>query len=240
MPRSGTTLVEQIIAAHPGGFGAGELPHLDRLATALAGETGSARPYPACVLDLDVATADRLAGAYVAALATLGLGAQRVVNKALTNYQHAGLIRLLWPAGAIVFTRRSPLDTAVSCYLNPMNARAHPWTKDLRDIGFVCRQHDRLVAHWREVIGDGALHVEYEGFVADPEAHVRRIIEFVGLPWDDRCLRFHESGRAVMTPSYDQVNRPVYDTSIGRWRRYEKHLGPLLAELGESRPAPTA
>jgi tetratricopeptide (TPR) repeat protein len=236
MPRSGTTLIEQVMAAHPDGFGAGELPHLDRLATAIAGEIGSARPYPACVLDLDVATADRLADAYVGALEALGGGAHRVVNKSLTNYQHAGLIRLLWPAAAIVFTRRSALDTAVSCYLNPMNARAHPWTKDLRDIGFVCRQHDRLLEHWREVIGDAALHVEYERLVAEPEAHVRRIIDFAGLPWDDRCLRFHESGRAVMTPSYDQVNRPVYDTSIGRWRRYEKHLGPLMAELESGPP----
>jgi tetratricopeptide (TPR) repeat protein len=232
MPRSGTTLVEQVVDAHPLAFGAGELTDLDRLARDLPAIAGSTRPWPHVVADLTPKTADRLSRGYLAHLGRLGRHAKRVVNKSLTNVRHLGLAALLWPRARIVRCRRDPLDTCLSCYFSHLLPETNPFASDLRHLGLVHRATEALMDHWAGVLDLPIHEVRYDEIVADPERVIRGIIEFLGLPWDDRCLRFHETGRAVTTLSYDQVRRPIYTSSLGRWRNYDAHLGPLREGLG--------
>lgn len=231
MPRSGTSLVEQIIASHPAAHGAGERGEIAGLAEMMPGLLGTATPYPACVAEADRATLDDLAQRYHDALRALSLSAERITDKMPHNFLHLGLIALLFPAGRIIHTVRDPRDCCLSCYFQPF-VGDHPYAQDLGDLGFYFGEYRRLMAHWRGVLDLPVLEVRYEDLVADPEAHSRRMIAFLGLPWDDACLRFHESGRTVATSSYDQVRRPVYRDSAQRWRHYEAHLGPLLEALG--------
>jgi tetratricopeptide (TPR) repeat protein len=234
MPRSGTTLVEQIIASHPAAFGAGERGEIAGLAEGLPARLGAAASYPACVADLDRDTLDRMAASYHDALrAGAPPEVERITDKMPHNFLHLGLIALLFPAGRIIHTVRDARDCCLSCYFQPFVGH-HPYAQDLGDLGAYYREYRRLMAHWTGVLDIPVLEVRYEDLVAEPEAHSRRMIDFLGLPWDDACLRFHESGRAVATSSYDQVRRPVYKASAGRWRHYEAHLGPLLEALGEA------
>ena len=232
MPRSGTTLVEQIIHAHPRAFGAGELPDIDNIARMLTTEAGSIYPYPAAAADLTAETATRLGGMYLARLRHLGGSAARVANKMPHDYQHVGLIWQLLPGARVIHMLRDPLDTCLSCCTRELSLTAIPYVANLEHLGFVYRQHERLMDHWKATLDLPILTVQYEELVADQERITRRIIDFLGLPWDDRCLRYWEADRTVMTLSYDQVNKPIYDSSIGRWRHYEKHLGPLKRALG--------
>jgi tetratricopeptide (TPR) repeat protein len=231
MPRSGTTLVEQIIDAHPKALGAGEINDIEAAVGGLQVELQSTEPYPECVADLEPDDVARLAGRYLDRLRALAPSARRVVNKSLANYRTLGFVALLFPAARVIVCRRDPRDTCVSCYMSTILPQALPYITDLRHLGFAYRQHERLLAHWKKVLTLPMLEVDYEAVVDDLEAQSRRIIEFCGLDWDDRCLRFHASGRTVRTMSYEQVRRPIYRSSIGRYKRFERHLGPLLEAL---------
>ncbi len=231
MPRSGTTLVEQIIDAHPQAHGAGEIRDVEEMAAGLQLEIGSLDPYPQCAADLETADLDRLAGRHLERLQRLAPRAARIANKSLSNYLHLGLIAMLFPDAAIMHCRRDPLDTCLSCYFSNILPQAYPHVKDLRHVGFAYRQYERVMDHWRTVVDRPILEVVYEDLVADVEAGARRIIDHCGLPWDDRCVDFHRTGRVVMTLSYDQVRRPMYSSSIGRYRNYERHLVPLVEAL---------
>jgi tetratricopeptide (TPR) repeat protein len=234
LPRSGTTLIEQIIDAHPLGFGAGELKDLEYLRHELPERIPGAEPYPQGLCRLTPARADALAEAHLARLAELSGGAARVVDKALENPRLLGLIALLFPRARVIDCRRDPVDNGLSIFMNRFNPAKHPYATDLRHIGFVCRQAERLMEHWRRVLDLPILQVRYEELIGDPEPMTRRIIEFCDLEWDDACLRFHESNRAVMTLSYHQVSRPIYKSAVERWRKYEAHLAPLLDALAEN------
>ena len=129
--------------------------------------------------------------------------------------------------------RRDPLDTCLSCYMQTLSPRKHPYASDLRNLGLVYRQYERLMCHWQGVLDLQMMTVSYEELVADQEGVSRAIVDFAGLEWDDQCLRFHESQRDVMTLSYDQVRRPIYTTSVGRHQHFEAHLGPLREALEE-------
>jgi tetratricopeptide (TPR) repeat protein len=231
MPRSGTTLVEQIIDAHPRAHGAGELTFLDEVLADIQMRLDSFEPYPACLEDLTAETCDRLSAEYLNTLRAFSRTATRIVDKTLHNVEHLGFLSLLCPASHVIATRREPMDTGLSCFLNPILATRLPWITDLGDIGFVHGQQRRLMRHWRAVLEVPILEVEYQRLIDEQERMTREMIEFVGLPFHDRCLEFHASGRPVMTLSYDQVDRPVYRTSLDRWRNYEKHLGPLREAL---------
>ena len=233
MPRSGTTLTEQIIDAHPKGFGAGELKDLEYVRNNLPDHLPGAEPYPQGLCRLTRAKADALAESHLAHLAELSGGAARVVDKALENLRLLGLIALLFPRARIIYCRRDPVDNGLSIYMNRFNPARHAYATDLRNIGFVIRQADRLMEHWKAALDLPILQVQYEELVGDPESVSRRIIEFCELEWDDACLRFHESRRAVMTLSYHQVSRPIYKSAVERYRRYEAHLAPLLEALAE-------
>jgi len=231
MPRSGTTLVEQIIDAHPRAHGAGELQDFDTIADGLAGEIESTESHLRCAVELDADDIARLSKRYLDSLRRTARTAKRIVNKSLENYRNLGLIGVLFPAAPIIHCFRDPRDTCVSCYMSSILPKAHPWVSDLSDLGFAYGEYQRLMAHWRRVITQPILEISYEALVDDLEGESRRIIEHLGLEWDDACLQFHASGRVVRTASYEQVRQPIYRSSIGRYKRFERHLGPLLEAL---------
>lgn len=220
MPRSGTSLVEQIIASHPDAVGAGELDFWSAAAHRHRQTVRSDLP--------DAATAKQLADAYLRTLQGYSTEAKRVVDKSTLNSNHLGLIHAVLPKARIVYLRRDPVDVCLSCYFQDF-ASAISWTMDLSDLAHYYREHHRLMEHWRSALPDGTLlDVPYAELVADPETWSRRIIEFIGLPWDPRCLEFQQTKRAVATASHWQVRQKVYSSSVGRWRNYQKFIRPLL------------
>ena len=233
MPRSGTTLIEQIIASHPIVHGAGELRLLNDVALSIHGPDGAALPYPEFVPLVDAAALRQIGQRYVSLLRQLAPDDERVTDKMPSNYYFAGLIHLALPNAKIIHSMRDPVDTCISCFSKLFSAEQNH-TYDLGEIGRYYRRYQRLMSHWRDVLPAARiLDVRYEDIVADLEGQARRIIAYCGLPWDDRCLAFHKTERPIRTASATQVRRPIYKSAIGRWRVYEDHLGPLLAALGE-------
>lgn len=231
MPRSGTTLVEQILGAHPQVAAGGELMHLGHLAREADADPTVVIPFQHHPHALTRELVTRIGEGYVAATATAAGDKARLTDKMPANHLHLGLIELALPGARIVHCRRDPRDTGLSCYMTPLGLL--PFTRDLRHIGRYARAEQRLMAHWKSSLQSAVLTVDYEDMVANPESGARRLVEFSGLDWHPDCLRFHESKRFVGTASAMQVRQPVYRSSIGRWRHYEKHLGPLLEVLGE-------
>jgi len=233
MPRSGTTLVEQIIASHPLVYGAGELMTLNEVVLTVRGPQGDTLPYPEFVATANGASFRQLGASYLREVRKLAETGERVTDKMPSNYYFAGLIHLALPSAKIIHTMRDPVDTCISCF-SKLFADEQSHTYDLAELGRYYKRYERLMAHWRRVLPkDRMLDVQYEEVVADLETQARRIIAYCGLPWDDRCLSFHETNRPVRTASATQVRQPIYKSAIGRWRVYEKHLGSLLSALGE-------
>jgi hypothetical protein len=154
-----------------------------------------------------------------------------------SNYYFAGLIHLALPNAKIIHSMRDPVDTCISCFSKLFSAEQNH-TYDLAELGRYYKRYEQLMAHWRRVLPKGRmLEVQYEDVVSDLETQARRVISHCGLPWDDRCLSFHETNRPVRTASATQVRQPIYKSAVGRWRVYEKFLNPLLAELGAAASA---
>jgi tetratricopeptide (TPR) repeat protein len=230
MPRSGSTLVEQILAGHPQIHAAGELSNLDRLVWGVKDAEGRSIPFPQFVSTMDAGGFRQMGQAYLASLPALAEGQTRITDKALGNFFRIGLIRLILPNARIIHTMRDPVDTCVSCFSRFFNSV--PFSYDLAELGCYYRWYRELMEHWRSVLPDGAmLDVEYEDVVDNLEQQARRLIDYCGLEWDDRCLSFHKSSRPIATASNFQVRQPLYRSSVERWRRYEAHLEPLLVEL---------
>jgi len=232
MPRSGTSLVEQIIASHQQVFGAGELAEIDYLSNQLSEQSVGAAPYPRCLFETSGESMDQVADSYLAKLDELASDDRmiRVTDKMPQNFVHLGLIQQLFPGARIIHTMRNPFDTCLSCYFTNF-AGYLPFTYDLAQLGRYYNQYRRLMAHWRRVIRLPMMEIQYENLVNDPQTYSRELIEFCGLPWDDACLDFHKSKRVVLTASHDQVRRPIYKESIERWRAYEAQLQPLTEVL---------
>lgn len=231
MPRSGTSLVEQILASHPRVYAGGELPYLPRVVESAARVIGAAGlNYPQCLDQLTSAKADELAAMYWDPISATAAGAARATDKLPLNFLHLGLISLLFPQSRIIHCRRVPVDVCLSCHMTDF-ASGNEFSFDLAHAGHFYRQYERLMEHWRQVIDLAMLEVEYEQVVEDLEPQARRLVEFAGLDWDPRCLNFHETQRYVWTASSEQVRRPIYKSSVHRWRKYEKHLGPLIEAL---------
>lgn len=231
MPRSGTSLVEQILASHPLVHGAGEIDDLRRMVRSLPHRLKTATPFPECVADLDRETVAALAHEYLARLHRRGDAALRVTDKLPGNYVRLGLVALLLPGARVIHCRRHPLDTCLSCYFQNF-ADGLRFTYDLSHLGLAYRGYRLLMGHWRRTLPVRMLDLCYEDLVTDLEAAARRLVAFCGLPWDERCLGFHEQVRPVDTTSFWQVRQPIYATSIGRWRLYRRHLKPLCEMLG--------
>ena len=225
MPRSGTTLVEQVLASHPDIHGAGEMRHVQGLVDSL----GS---FPDSAAGLTPEQLAAMGAAYLARVAPLAQGRRHVVDKMPSNFLYAGLIRLILPDARIIHCRRDPVDTCLSCYTKLFTSE-QAFSYDLAELGGFHSSYQALMAHWRAVLpASHFLEVDYEAVVADLEVEARRILAFLELPWDDACLRFHETERPVRTASVNQVRQPVYRSSAGRWRAHAAQLGPLLAALG--------
>jgi tetratricopeptide (TPR) repeat protein len=231
MPRSGTTLVEQIAASHHQVFGAGELKDIGAIVRAL---NGGDRHRPPAAWDREAMR--RAATAQIARLRGLDGGAVRVIDKMPDNCRVLGQIALLFPRARVIVCRRDPRDICLSCHFQQFGD-GMVWTTDQAELAERAREIDRLLAHWRAVLPVPVLEMRYEDLVANLEAESRRLIAFLGLNWDPACLAFHETERPVLTASLWQVRQPLYSTSVGRWRHYRKHLGPLLEGLKDIVPA---
>ncbi|MHC4220310.1 MAG: tetratricopeptide repeat-containing sulfotransferase family protein [Planctomycetota bacterium] len=233
MPRSGSTLVETILAAHPNVAAAGELTTMQELINSITLDIGSTLPYPVCIEDLDQNDVDTIAGRYLEQLRATDDQAHRVVDKYLNNYLHIGMLAVLFPHARIIHCRRHPLDCCFSCYQTPLSPSTHPYACDLGHLGAVFVAYERLMAHWRDGLEIPMLEIQYETLVSDQETLTRKILDFCGLDFDEQCLRFYEGDRISLTASYDQVNRPIYSSSVGRYRGFASHLGPLKDALAE-------
>jgi tetratricopeptide (TPR) repeat protein len=232
MPRSGTTLIEQILASHPAVFAAGETDAFDEALRSL-GESGLAALHsPAAAAALPAARLRQLGGAYVAAIRAASPTAERIVNKMPKNFRHAGLIHLALPEARIVHVRRDPFATCLSCFSRQFEDNL-PYTYDLGELGRYYRAYQALMAHWRLALpARTLLEVRYEDVGADLEGEARRILAHCGLGWDARCLAFHATQRPVRTASAAQVRQPIDGRSVDRWRGFEPLLAPLRAALG--------
>jgi tetratricopeptide (TPR) repeat protein len=220
MMRSGTSLAEQIIASHPAAKGVGELGFWTKAVH--DNEKLIRQAMPAWSLRR------QLAEGYLRILSAQAADAVRVVDKATINSDYLGLIHSVFPNARIIYMRRDPIDTCLSCYFQKFS-NALDFTMDLTDLAHYYREHRRLMAHWRAVLPAGTiLDVPYAEMVTDLEGWTRRILDFLGLQWDQQCLNFHETRRAVVTASYWQVRQKIYGDSVGRWRNYRKYIVPLL------------
>lgn len=228
MPRSGTTLTEQILASHPGVFGAGELQDLPRILKGL-------RPgYPANVASLNSDRLAALANEYLNELqARAPADARRVTDKLPHNFIHLGMIATLFPGAHVVHCRRDPMDVGLSCLIERFDMDSD-YTTRLEDFGEYFLQYERLMAHWRRVLPITMHEQRYEDLVAEPEVSMRALIGSCGLEWDPICLNFQQIERTVRTPSRWQVRQPMYRRSVGRWRNYANQMQPLAQLLEEN------
>lgn len=230
MPRSGTSLLEQIIASHPAVHGAGELDTLAGLVKRLIRRAGL---FPECLRNLGDAAFAAMGREYLAAVKGMaGHGFSRVTDKMPLNFYYLGLITQILPGAKIIHCRRNPYDTCLSNYFQLYDT-VIPFTYDLDDLGFYYSRYLRLMEHWRSVLPAGRLlEVDYEDLVRDREGGARRLIDFINLPWDERCLSYNKEERAVKTASAWQVRQPVYTKSVARWQNYRQYLDPLVNHLG--------
>ncbi|GAB2562226.1 tetratricopeptide repeat protein [Dyella jejuensis] len=237
MPRSGTSLIEQILSSHPDIHGAGELPELENLIFASATEVGlPAKRYPEVAAGMSAEALLRMGQAYVEKVWRLAPGATHITDKMMSNFTHIGMIRQLFPQAKIIHAKRNPMDSCFSCYATLFSKNNLDFTYDLGSLGRYYVRYIELMQHWQQVLPAGSiLELHYENMVKDTEGEARRLLSYLGLPWDPRCLSFHENRRVVRTASAAQVRRPIYKSSVARWKHFESHLGPLLDIVGDYR-----
>jgi tetratricopeptide (TPR) repeat protein len=232
LPRSGTSLAEQILASHRDVFGAGELNAIGVMVTRMTEAAPSTDPYPSCMSTLDAHRATALATEYLFELHERANGDfKRITDKMPANFLHLGLIAALFPRARIIHCRRDPMDTCLSIFFQMFDG-FHPYAYDLRNLGRYYRSYARLMKHWQSVLPIPMLELRYEDVIAGQKAATQALLSFCELDWDDNCLQFHRTKRAVQTASNAQVRQPIHSGSVHRWKAYEKHLEPLKAGLG--------
>jgi tetratricopeptide (TPR) repeat protein len=234
MPRSGTTLVEQILSSHPAVHGAGELNDLWRTLGGIGKWLPEGRNLPEAVAEVDPAAWAELGQRFVKRVRRYNREALRITDKLPFNYTLAGIIRIMLPQARIIHCVRDPRDTCVSCYTTSFQSD-RGFTCDMSELGETYRLYWKLMTHWRQVLPGGLFEMRYESLVDDLETEARGMVDYLGLEWSDDCLDFHQNPRRVLTASMTQVRQPAYRSSMGRWRRYEDHIQPLLAALGDLR-----
>ncbi len=229
MPRSGTSLVEQILASHPAVYGAGELKEIPRLTDGTPNDSSHTSPRPLAFTRC--AMVHEVSAPYLEQLTQLAATkrASRVTNKNLTNVLYLGLLATMFPRARIVYCRRDARDVSLSCFFQNFHYMDFSWSLD--DIACYYGQYERLMEHWRSVLPIRIHEVCYEDLIANQEGVSRDLVAHCGLKWDERCLAFHKTRRAIRTASTNQVRKPLSTKSIGRWKHYEAHLGPLLQAL---------
>jgi len=226
IPRSGTSLVEQIIASHPQVAGAGELNYFRTLSGQLSRMLDTELTYPQCCNELDKKIIDEITRHYFELLSRHSKTARFVTDKMPHNYLHIGLIHLLFPKASIILCCRDPLDVCLSIFFQYFD-NSHKYACDLMDIGHHYLQYARLMAHWRKTLSGKFMECQYEELIINQEARSKELIEFCGLDWDKYCLTFYKAKRDVKTASNWQVRQPIYDSSIRRWKNYENYLEQL-------------
>jgi len=227
MPRSGSTLVEQILSSHPDVYGAGEVKYLSRALGQLRDRFPSLQKYPQMMEKITPAQLDIVAKNYLSALSTGAGDAKRITDKLLTNYFFVGLIHLLYPKAKFIHTLRDPVDTCLSGFTKLFKDDM-PHSYDLGELGRYYRKYQELMAYWEKVLPQGTMKtVLYEDVVSNTEKEAKALINFIGLEWNDKCLEFHKSDRPVKTASVAQVRKPIYKTAVKRWKKYGAGLKPL-------------
>jgi tetratricopeptide (TPR) repeat protein len=228
MPRSGTSLTEQILASHPSVFGAGEVRFWDRAFATLAKPGPRSEDTPRAVAGM--------ARDYLVRVSAQAAGVLRITDKMPANFLYAGLMHAAFPRARIIHMQRHPLDTCLSVYFQNF-FNVSPYANDLGNLAHYYAQYLRISAHWHSVLPAATLmEVPYEGLVEDVEGWTRRMLDFIGLPWDPKCLDFHRTDRVVITASKWQVRQPISAASVGRWRNYEKYIAPLQQLLNPGAP----
>jgi tetratricopeptide (TPR) repeat protein len=231
LPRSGSTLIEQILASHSQVEGTHELPDLGRVARNVGSGTSSSGTYPAALLDGDIELLRDYGADYLRRTERHRKGnVPCFTDKMPNNFIQVGFVHLILPEAKIIDARRHPLDSCLGSF-KQLFARGQPFTYDLYELGEFYLQYIRIMEHWDEVLPGKVLRVQYEEVVSDLDAQVQRMLGHCDLPFEEDCLRFYESDRAVKTASSEQVRQPIYAGSVQSWRRYEEHLGPLIEVL---------
>jgi tetratricopeptide (TPR) repeat protein len=233
LPRSGSTLVEQVLASHSGIEGTMELPHILRFVRELDHQQGGSDTYPESVAGLSREQIARLGTRFIDETRIYRSGRPRFIDKMPNNFSHIGLIQLILPNATIIDVRRHPMDACFSAYKQHF-AQGQSFTYDLEDLGRYYRCYLELMDHWDRILPGKVFHLAYEDLVRDTEPWVRKLIAHCGLQFEPACLRFHENRRAVRTASSEQVRVPMYDSSIGYWRNFAAELEPLRRSLGMS------
>jgi tetratricopeptide (TPR) repeat protein len=236
MPRSGSTLAEQILSSHPDIYGAGEVKYLSYALGRLRDRFPSLPKYPDLMNKITPAQMEIAAKNYLTSLTATSGNSKRVTDKLLTNYFFVGLLNLLFPNAKVIHTQRDPVDTCLSGFTKLFKDDM-PHSYELGELGRYYGKYRELMEHWETVLPEGfMITVRYEDVVADTEKEAKRLIEFLGLPWSDKCVDFHKSDRPVKTASVAQVRKPIYKTSVKRWKKYGEGLQPLVAAI-EGKPA---
>jgi tetratricopeptide (TPR) repeat protein len=238
LPRSGTTLAEQVLASHPQVFGAGELHIVNDCFQLLPARVGKITSSLACLAHLTSPLVAQLTRYYLDRLRVSSATAERIVDKMPENCFHLGLIATLFPRARLIHVRRDPRDVALSCWMTAF--RNLLWPLRAEHIRERIREHVRLMEHWRRVLPVPLLEIDYEDLIDDTEAAARRLVAWCGLSWDPACLTPHQTRRVVRTASRIQVRQPIYRRSVGRWKHYEPFLGALFAGLSDLVPGPPA
>jgi hypothetical protein len=231
LPRSGTTLVAQILASHSAVFVAGEVQFCGEAFDALPNAMGRNRPPIECLPDIDREVTQRLAGQLLERMRALAPASPRIVDKLPGNYLFLGLISVLFPQAKLIHCRRDARDVALSCWTT--NFGLVRWACDPNDIASRFADYRLIMEHWSKTLPRPLLDVDYESVVDDLEGNARRIVQWCGLEWEPRCLEFYNTQRVIHTASMDQVRRPIYRSALGRWKPYETLLGPMFARLFE-------
>jgi len=233
MPRSGTTLTEQILASHPLVSGAGELPDIGELSRQIDKRDNDEEklPYPHNVELLDEERAVDLALRYLARLRELCGDSPRVVDKMPGNFNYIGFINYLFPGAKIIDCRRDPFDNCFSCYMQNFS-RGHEYSNDLKNLAFVYKEYERIMDYWNENSPIKIYRSQYEDLVENHEESIRKLLDYCELEWDASVLEFYKVKRNVQTASVVQVRQPLFKSAVGRWKKYEKHLKPLIEAYG--------
>ncbi|MBE9538003.1 MAG: sulfotransferase [Proteobacteria bacterium] len=233
LPRSGSTLLEQILASHSLVEGTAELPDIIVISRQLGGRkrNNPATKYPEILADLSPQKLRELGKGYLASTRVQRGNSPFFVDKMPNNFLHIGLIHLILPNAKIIDARRHPMAGCFSCY-KQLFAQGQTFTYDLTDVGRYYRNYAKVMDHWDTVLPGRVLRVQYEDMVADPEAQTRRLLDYCELPFEEQCLRFYETNRAIRTPSAEQVRQPIYKEGLEQWRHFEAHLTPLKDALG--------
>jgi tetratricopeptide (TPR) repeat protein len=239
MPRSGTTLLEQILHAHKDIQGIGENIHLAKLInekSLLPPSNDVPYLHRKTPENRETLSLDEIAKIHLDYLDQRAPNALRVVDKSISNLILAGIINRIYPNAYMIYIKRNPLSSCLSTFVRHFNQGSQPYSNDLNDLGLAYAQHCELIKHWKDVLPIKIFEISYEDLVTDTESKARELIAFLGLKWDPNCLNFHEEKKVVKTASLDQVRKPIYNSSLQSWKKYKKHLKPLITALGPYGP----